>query len=124
MNIFRKIILFMVFPYFQILTFVSIVLRLTKTFVKILRSDHGLTVCARSGTLGSWGPCCFGRLRVNTFKTLNKLPPIHPYLYFDIFFKNSHLLQQNLEEKSEFRIFQVSSLPSHFVGLCTIGTAA
>ena len=28
------------------------------------RSDHGLTVCARSGTSGAWGLCCFGRLRV------------------------------------------------------------
>ena len=36
--------------------------------MKILkRSDHGLTVCARSGTSGAWGPCCFGRLRVNLF---------------------------------------------------------
>ena len=26
--------------------------------------DHGLTVCARSGRSGAWGPCCFGRLRV------------------------------------------------------------
>ena len=34
--------------------------------MKILkRSDHGLTVCARSGTSGAWGLCCFGRLRVN-----------------------------------------------------------
>ena len=31
--------------------------------MKILkRSDHDLTVCSRSG---AWGPCCFGRLRVN-----------------------------------------------------------
>ena len=37
-----------------------------KTFVKILkRSDHGLTVCARSGTSGAWDLCYFGRLRVN-----------------------------------------------------------
>ena len=36
-----------------------------KTFVKILkRSDHGLAVCARSGTSGAGGLCCFGRLRI------------------------------------------------------------
>ena len=45
----------------QLLTYIDTFSRFlapAKTLVKILKkSDHGLTVC-------SWGPCCFGRLRV------------------------------------------------------------
>ena len=52
----------------QLLTLIDIYLGFwapAKTFVNILKkSDHGLTVCARSGTSSAWGPCCFRRLRV------------------------------------------------------------
>ena len=82
-----------------------------KTLVKILkRSDHGLTVCARSGHL-----CCFGRLRVNFEKKIKR----DPYLYFFYFspskifyFKNILTLKNFLTFKnfSTLKIFSTSKI--------------
>ena len=58
-----------------------------------MRSDHGLTVCARSGTSGAWDLCCFGHLRLK----LN-IPKI--------FTKNSDQ-KKNSSLQNEFRKFSL-----------------
>ena len=59
---FRKIIHFMLFKYFHILTFVSIVLRFTTR--KLLHRS------CQIWHIGHLGPYCFGRLRVKILKIL------------------------------------------------------